>query len=196
MPQKAKFTKEHIIEIALNIVRNNGIHSLTARNIGSALNSSTRPIFTVFNSMEEVQNDVIIAARNLYDSYVEEALKKEENNKIIFKKVGEQYIRFSIAEPKLFQLLFMNEYIEETNFINVLPIIENNYEKIISSIVEQFKLNREDALKLYRHLWVYTHGIASLCATKMCVFTENEIGNMLTEVFTSLLTKIKEMEVK
>lgn len=193
MPKKAKFTKEEIISVALNIVRNSGFNSLTARNIGLGLKSSTRPIFTVFDSMYDVQKDVKIAARNLYDSYVKEALKKEDKDKIYFKCVGEQYIKFSIVEPKLFQLLFMKEHEEKVEFTSILPLIENNYEEIILSIEEQYKLNRETSIKLYHHLWVYTHGIASLCATKMCTFTSQEISNMLTEVFKSILKNFKEM---
>lgn len=193
MPQKAKFTKEEIIIVALNIVRKKGFASLTARNIGADLESSTRPIFTVFDSMEEVQKEVKFAARNLYDSYIEEALRKDGKDKMYFKCVGEQYIKFSIAEPRLFQLLFMKEQKEKTEFTNILPQIENNYEEIILSIEEQYKLDREISIKLYRHLWVYTHGIASLCATKMCTFTKEEISNMMTEVFKSLLKNLKEM---
>lgn len=193
MPQKAKFTKEEIIDVALDIVRKRGWNSLTARNIGADLKSSTRPIFTVFDSMEELQKEVKITARNLYDSYVEEALKKEDKDKIYFKCVGEQYIKFSVVEPRLFQLLFMKEQEEKTEFTRILPQIENNYEKIILSIEDQYKLSREESIRLYYHLWVYTHGIASLCATKMCTFTGQEISNMLTEVFKSILKNLKEM---
>ncbi len=193
MPQKAKFTKDEILNASLNIVRESGWNSLTARNIGKSLNSSTRPIFTIFDSMEELQREVKISARKLYDSYIEEALKENDNDKIYFKCVGEQYIKFSLDEPKLFQLLFMEEQEEKTKFKSILPQIENNYEKIISSIKEQYKLNRENSIKLYYHLWVYTHGIASLCATKMCTFSNMEIGNMLTEVFKSILKNLKDI---
>lgn len=193
MPQKAKFTKDEILEVALNIVRKRGFDSLTARNIGENLKSSTRPIFTVFDSMEELKKEVNVAARNLYDSYVEEALKKEDSDKKYFKCVGEQYIKFSIVEPRLFQLLFMQENEKRIGFRSILPQIENNYEKIILSIEEQYKISREKSIKLYHHLWIYTHGIASLCATKMCTFTDKEISNMLTEVFKSILKNLKEI---
>lgn len=191
MPQKAKFTKKEILDVSLDIVRKSGWNSLTARNIGKNLKSSTRPIFTIFDSMQELQKEVKIVARKLYDSYVEEALKKDDKDKIYFKCVGEQYIKFSIDEPKLFQLLFMKEQEERTEFTRILPQIENNYEKIILSIEEQYKLNREKSIKLYYHLWIYTHGIASLCATKMCTFSSIEISNMLTEVFKSILKNLK-----
>ena len=54
MPPKAKFTKDDIIQAGLDIVKENGMDALTARALGSKLGSSSRPIFTVFQNMEEV----------------------------------------------------------------------------------------------------------------------------------------------
>lgn len=188
MPQKAKFTREEILDAALNIVRKRGVGFLTARNIGAELNSSTRPIFTVFDSMDDVHNEVIDYARSLYDNYILDDVNDDE---LYFKRVGEQYIKFSIAEPKLFQLLFMREQKKKFDFVDVLPHIENNYDRILLSIEKQCKLSRDDSKRLYQHLWVYTHGIASLCATKMCTFTGQQISDMMTEVFRSILEKLK-----
>lgn len=74
MPPKAKFTREEIIEAALEIVRTEGFSALTARALGAKLGSSARPIFTVFQSMEEVQQAVIDAAKALYKEYVKRGL--------------------------------------------------------------------------------------------------------------------------
>ena len=46
--------------------------------------------------------------------------------------------------------------------------------------------------RIYRHLWIYTHGIACLCATKTCRFEQADIQEMLTELFLSLLKNAKE----
>ena len=54
MPPKAKFTKEQITHVALELVRADGISGLTARTLASKLGSSSCPIFTVFENMEEV----------------------------------------------------------------------------------------------------------------------------------------------
>ncbi len=105
MPPKAKFTKDEIIEGALDIVRTEGFEALTSRALGKRLNSSARPIFTVFQSMDEVQSAVIGSAKALYKKYVDKGLTYEHP----FKGVGTQYILFSVNEPKLFQLLFMTE---------------------------------------------------------------------------------------
>lgn len=68
-------------------------------------------------------------------------------------------------------------------------MIDENYDKILWSVREGYGMGEVQAEKLYRHLWIYTHGIASLCATRMCKFTQEEIGEMMTEVFRGLLGK-------
>jgi len=183
MPPKAKFTKKEIIEAALDIVRTDGFSALTARALGAKLGCSSRPIFTVFQSMEEVQQNVIEASKQLYTQYIEMGLSEA----LPFKGVGTQYILFAVQEPKLFQLLFMKEQKNVPNFAGILPLIDENYEKILFSIQNGYHMDRASAQNLYQHLWVYTHGIATLCATKMCRFTGEQIGEMMTEVFLSLL---------
>lgn len=188
MPPKAKFSKEEMIEAALNIVRTDGFDALTSRELGTRLGSSARPIFTVFQNMDEVQQAVIESAKTLYkEEYVKKGLKSEHP----FKGVGTQYILFSVNEPKLFQLLFMTEHAQIPDLSGVLPLIEESYKEILLSIQEDYGINELLAERLYRHLWIYTHGIATLCATKMCRFTDIEISSMITEVFTSILSNAK-----
>lgn len=188
MPPKAKFSKEQITEAAFRILRENGLEGLTARALGAQLGSSACPIFTAFENMEEVQQSAIAAAKALYKEYVEKGLSETP----AFKGVGMQYIQFAVNEPKLFRLLFMTEQTTVPDFDRVLPLIDQSYTEILTSITENYGVTNTAAQRLYSHLWIYTHGIASLCATKMCRFTEAELGGLLTEVFVSLLKKCKE----
>lgn len=190
MPPKAKFTKTEIIEAATEIVRKDGPQALTSRALGIQLGSSARPIFTVFQNMDEVWQAVIDYAKALYKTYTEKGFAHEHP----FKGVGIQYILFSVNEPKLFQLLFMTEQTQIPKLSGILPLIEESYEKILLSIQNDYGVDECLAKKLYHHLWIYAHGIATLCATKMCSFTDAEISSMITEVFTSILKKIKECE--
>ena len=183
VPPKAKFSREEIVEAALAIVRAGGAKALTARALGEKLDRSARPIFTVFGNMDEVQQAVINAAKALYREYVQKGLAETP----AFKGVGTQYILFSINEPKLFQLLFMTEHGQVPELSNVLPQIDDSYEQILLSVQKGYGVDQGFAEKLYRHLWIYTHGIAALCATGMCRFTGEEISGMMTEVFVSLL---------
>jgi AcrR family transcriptional regulator len=186
MPPKAKFTREEIIQAGLDIIREHGIESLTARSLATKLGSSARPIFTVFQSMEEVQEEVKKSAKSLYAKYVKKGLEQE----LAFKGVGTQYILFANQEPKLFQLLFMSEQKQPAVAANVMSMIDDNYKDILLSVQNGYHVSEHKAEQLYRHLWIYTHGIAVLCATNMCVFTGEEINDMIAQVFKGMLKEI------
>lgn len=182
MPPKAKFTREEIIEAAFQITRTDGFDKITARELGNKLNSSARPIFTVFENMDEVKAKVIIRAKELYGQYVENGLKQE----LAFKGVGMAYITFAIDEPKLFQLLFMSAEPEKIGVENILPQIDASYEDILQSVLKYVD-NREAADMIYQHLWTYTHGIATMCATNLCSYTMEQISERMTQIFVGLM---------
>lgn len=182
MPPSAKFSRDEIMEAAFQMVRAEGADALTARALGARLGSSARPIFTVFKSMAEVQQAVVKAAKALYKEYVDRGLAEQKP----FRGVGTQYILFAINESKLFQLLFMAEQERIPSLSGILPLIDESYREILLSIQEEYGVDSSFAERLYRHLWIYTHGIATLCATRMCSFTGEEISEMITEVCRSL----------
>lgn len=187
MPPKQKFTKDEIVAAALNLIRKDGLAGVTARGLGAALGSSSRPIFTVFQNMEEVRKETVAAARAVYNSYVEKGLAENP----AFKGVGMQYFRFAKEEPRLFALLFMTEGEVEFTLDDILPAIDENSGRILASIQEQYGLTQEISFKLYQLLWIFTHGIACLCATGVSRLTEDEASALLTEVFTGQLIKLK-----
>lgn len=192
MPPKAKFTKEEIINAGLAILRERNISAVTAREIGNYLGSSARPIFTVFENMSEVIDGIEKKAREIYSEYVQQGLQQSP----AFKCVGQAYISFAIKEPKLFQLLFMREQSGDMGLNEILPEIEEHYSDILRSITNLYPLSTDEAVLLYRHLWIYSHGIAALCATSVCRFTDEEISTMLTDVFSALLKDRLEGERK
>lgn len=188
MPPKAKFTKEEVIAAALEIARERGIEFITARELGAKLSSSARPIFTLFQNMEEVLGEVKRAARNIYNGYIKEGLMEP----LAFRGVGRAYIRFAGEEPQLFRLLFMGEH--ATSLRAILPEIDENYDSILRSVTDGYGISREEADSLYCHLWIYSHGIAVLLATRACALTAEEINDMLKEVCISLIMRIKQGE--
>lgn len=188
MPPKAKFTRDEVIHAALRIVRTDGPDALTARSLGAALGSSARPVFTVFPSMEDVFHAVTASARQVYTDDITAALSRQDIP--AFQAVGMQYIRFAQTEPKLFQMLFMSEQPEQPGVGSVLPVIDDNYPQILASAQNHYNLSSGQAEWLYRHLWIYSHGIAVLCATRMCTFSTDEIAAMLTDVCRALLHRL------
>ncbi len=188
MPPKAKFTREQIVKAALDIVERDGADALTARALGQALKSSARPIFTVFDSMDDVRAAAVAAAKSVYAEYVARGLAETP----AFKGVGTEYIRFAAEKPKLFRLLFMSERDGATDVNTVLGAIDDSAPAILQSVIDGYSLDRDAAERLYLHLWLYAHGIAVLIATGVCEFTAGDISDMLTSVFVGMLARERE----
>lgn len=71
MPPRAKYTREEITEIALGIVAESGVESLNARSLAEAMGTSTRPIFTAFRNMEELESAVRESAMKVFGQFAE-----------------------------------------------------------------------------------------------------------------------------
>ena len=183
MPPKPKFTKEEIVTAALELVSEKGIEALTARELGARLGSSARPIFTVFSSMEEVQEEVRVAALKRFESYAEKAMHYTP----VFKQVGMQMILFAMEEPKLYQLVYMSENAGATDFEGITQRLGDVVHLCVDVIQRDYGLSESDARVLFEHVWIYTFGIGALCATGMCRFSQEEIIQMLGQDFMAML---------
>lgn len=187
MPPKPKFTREEIIDAALKIAADKGMKALTSRELGAALGSSARPIFTVFKNMDEVLSEVRKAAFERFNDYA----KKAENFTPAFKQVGVQMILFAIEQPKLYRILFMSDKIHAKSFEEVFENLGDVAVLCIDYIIKDYGLSYEDAMFLFKNTWIYTYGIGALIATGMCSFSQDEIQDMLSREFTSMLMLIK-----
>lgn len=188
MPRASSFTSTQIIDAALALVRESGMDALTARALGARLGASAKPIFSVFpGKMAQVREETLRAARECYNGYVRSGLSASP----AFKGVGMAYLRFAAEEPQLFRLLFMTERYGQTDVPGILPQLDDSYAAILASITDGYAVSDADAHRLYEHLWVYTHGIATLLATHVCTLTPAQSGAMLTDIFIALLHTCK-----
>lgn len=186
MPPKPKFTKEDIVEKALLLVSEKGSEYLTARELAAKLGSSSRPIFTIFNNMKEVLDEVYNSAMNLFSEYV----NKKNYDVPLFKQIGISMIEFAINEPKLYQLLFMSEHDKDRSFNDVLSHLGNVADLCIETIMNDYNMTYDNANELFKYLWIFTFSIGALCATKACVFSYDEIMDMLGKEFRGMISLI------
>ncbi len=187
MPPKPKFTREEVVEVALKLVSEKGMESLTARELGERLGSSARPIFTAFRNMEELTDEVRAAAMRKYDTYVGTAV----NYTPAFKRFGMQMVLFAIEEPNLFRLLFMRDNQERANFSTVEELLGPTRLLCIGAIAGDYGMTEQEAAAFFEHMWVFTYGLAVLCATGMCKFSEEEICIILGRQFMGSLGLMK-----
>lgn len=181
MPPKPKYTKEEIINAALDMVREKGADSLTARDLGAKLNTSARPIFTAFENMEDLKNAVTDAGVEMFKEYS----KNFTDYTPAFKQIGMQIISFATIEPKLFEFLFMRKNPEA---VQGLKTVEDTCVEVISN---DYGLGIEQARMLFEQVWIFTFGLATLSAMKVYEYTEEQISDMLTREFTGAVMMMK-----
>lgn len=54
MPRKVQFSREMIIDAAIEMIRAQGGESINARDLGLRIGCSSRPLFTAFKNMNEL----------------------------------------------------------------------------------------------------------------------------------------------
>lgn len=187
MPPKAKFTKEQITKAALGVVSEKGVQALTAKELGAALGTSTTPIFTVFNSMQEVQDAVMLAAMERFEEYAHKAAHLGP----VFKQIGMQMILFAKEEPKLYQLIFMSSISEAQTFDDIYAHLGSVADECLDVLQKDYDLSKDNAKTLFEHVWIHTFGIGALCATGVCDFSHEQIAEMLTQDFTAMMMLMK-----
>lgn len=189
MPRKNMFTREQIVSSALELVREQGMEALTARGLGEKLGASSKPIFSWFRSMEQVQAAVMEAADQVYQTYLKSEM--QEGKYPPFKAAGMAYIRFAKEEKQLFRLLFMRDRSHE-------PHQEKEGAEVAALMTELVQknagLNEQSARMLYLENWIYVHGIASMIATGYLEFDEADISVMMTDVYRGLTLRAGEVE--
>lgn len=179
MPPKFKFTREQIVAAALEVTRKNGITGLTARGLAAELGSSAKPIFGLFQNMEEVQREVVSAANTLYQSYIKKGMA--DNKFPPYKASGIAYIQFAKEEKELFKLLFMRDRTDE-------KIQENREEirPILYLIMKNLGIDENEAYFFHLELWLYVHGIATMIATNYLEWDIEFIDKALTDAYQGL----------
>lgn len=187
MPPKAKFSREQITKAALSVVSEKGAQALTAKELGVALGTSTTPIFTVFNSMQEVQDAVMLAAMERFEEYAHKAAHLGP----VFKQVGMQMILFAKEEPKLYQLIFMSSISEAQTFDDIYAHLGSVADECLDVLQKDYDLSKDNAKTLFEHVWIHTFGIGALCANGVCDFSHEQIAEMLTQDFTAMMMLMK-----
>ena len=187
MAPKNKFTREEMTVAALRVVRERGYAAVTAQSIAAELGISTRPVFTCFETMEEVRREIRIAAEKCYRAYVAEGLKEP----VPFFGFGMRYIRFAKEEPELYRLLFLTPAPDGEG--GAMEEMKRSQELVRPSLMQIYHIGAGDADRYFRDLWLVVHSLATLIVTGGCPYTDREIGQILTGFSVSICKAIKEI---
>ncbi len=179
MPPRRKVTREAILAMALECVREEGMDSLNCRYLAKKLGCSTQPVFSNYASMEELKGEVLKSVYGIWQDFTRQEMEQAEDMK--YKASGMAYIRFAREEPEFFRLLFMrdrrSEPVEEMDAFTA---------EVVDMVAAMFHISRDRAAEFHVHMWVYVHGIATMVVTAYLEWDEAMISKMLSAAFLSL----------
>lgn len=178
MPPKCRFTREEIIQAALDLTAEKGVGALTARGLAQRLGSSAKPIFGLFANMEEVQQEVVKAANLRYQEYLRQDMSAGRYPP--YKASGMAYIRFAREQKELFKLLFMRDRTHEEKAAG------DELEALLGLIQKNMGMSRDDAYRFHLEMWIYVHGIATMIATAYLEWDMDFISAALTDAYQGL----------
>lgn len=178
MPPKCRFTREEIIQAALDLTAEKGVGALTARGLAQRLGSSAKPIFGLFANMEEVQQEVVKAANLRYQEYLRQDMSAGRYPP--YKASGMAYIRFAREQKELFKLLFMRDRTHEEKAAG------DELEALLGLIQKNMGLSRDDAYRFHLEMWIYVHGIATMIATAYLEWDMDFISAALIDAYQGL----------
>jgi AcrR family transcriptional regulator len=153
MPPKFKFTKEEILESALELIRDKGWSNLSTRSLADKLGSSARPIYSFFKSMDELEEELV---RISVDLLYENMLQKRTGDLWIDNGIG--YVMFAQEESNLFRGCN-----NEKNIKHFKAYGELMWAKCSKALLDYkpFKGLTEDQIyKIQVTRWLMTHGLA------------------------------------
>lgn len=182
MPPKAKISKEMILNTVLELTRESGFEIVNARSIANRLQCSTRPIFTCYENMEELKKEFLVFAYEYYEQYVADYRTVSKVGSLLVLPLS--YIEFAREETHLFRLLFIKDM--DLNMTDATEFYyEIGNEEKARSFSETVGIGLERAKVIFLDLFLYTHGIAVLTATKKLSLDRNSTEKMVSHVLTA-----------
>ncbi|NLI21159.1 MAG: TetR/AcrR family transcriptional regulator [Clostridiales bacterium] len=177
MPPKIQYTKGDLLQAAFRLTRAQGLSAVNARAVARELGCSTQPIFRAFHSMEDIRREMLRMAADVYQAYL---LRGNDLAPKPYLGSGMAYILFAREERELFRLLFMRDRLSEGD---ADPAQDQTLEYVLGLVMQSTGLDRGRALAFHRHLWVFTHGLAAMVATRYLKLEDAEVMNLLRDQY-------------
>jgi len=189
MPPKVKYTKEEVIQGAINVVEKLGLKQLTARSLAAELGSSTAPVYKHFTHMNDLALEVMKHTQKLLLEY---SLRSYTD--IVFLNMGTGVALFACEHKRLYKALTL----EGASFKAIIDEFISSLEIKLNDDPRFVDISAEERRILLNKMWTFTHGLASMicvghipdCNLDFIIKTLKEMGG---DVITGTFVRLKKL---
>ena len=176
-----RVSSEQVVDNAVLMVKKNGWDSINARSLAKELEISTKPLYRLYNGMEEIKAAVY---KKIYQEY-DEFITHRVDNKNALITLCVAYVEFAKENENLFKSLFLSNNLNWSSIENVLD--EKWNQSTIINLVNKHGYTFENAKSLFMHMWLYANGLATLIATNDIEMDDKEIIKCLVKIYKDLV---------
>lgn len=186
MVPKQRITKEMVVDAAFDIIRKEGLTSMTVKNIASKLNCSVQPIYSYCTNMDGLKHEVFLKTLD----FVQNFMKQNINPKDFFRSTGLAYMKFAKEEPNLFQIFVLSERENIASFDDFYNA--NAHPQIAQLIARDLNVTVEKARELHLNMLIFNTGISMIQISSKPGIPDDELCNSLDKAYEAFLGKAKE----
>ena len=196
MPRKVQYSREMIIDAAIEMVRAKGYESINARDLGAWLGCSSRPLFTAFRNMEEVVAATRMEAAARFLAFVREAEKEGSaptsrgvpghcalSGEPISKRMGMRIVQFAAREPNLYNFIHWSG--------GTMPDVAELREMMSEYYVRDYQLSPDEARDFFEQMMLFSMGLCTMITNHVREYKPEEIGHLLQVHFQATMEYFK-----
>lgn len=181
MPAVIELSKDRIVKVAVKMVNENGWDSINARSLAQWLGVSTKPLYRIYQNMDEIKKDIYTEISKQYDEF----LTSRIDNKKALLTLCIAYVEFALEYKNLFISLFLSNNLKWKSIENVLD--EKWNQSTIINLVNKHGLSFDEAKNLFMNMWLYANGLATLIATNDITMDDKEVIVRLVKYYKLLV---------
>ncbi len=183
MPPSVRVTKEQVLNTAFRMTREKGFEEVTARKLAEQLHSSTQPIFRVYENMDMLKRDLFFRSAEFFS----EAMLKRKSSMPTYLSMGLAYIELAKRERHLFKLIAS---IEDYETDDIREFLQGENSELPEELPDTEELSVHQKRELFRMIWVFTHGIATLVTSGRVKLSNREVKGLLTKAYEGFLKTV------
>lgn len=175
MPEKNRRTRNslsrnEILNVAEQIVRNDGVDKLSMRNIAKKLSCSVASPYAHFENLEEIIKNLIIRGEVILIGMLKKAVGEANNSFEELAEIAKAYWRFAQENKGLHILMFHSgEGLIHRKVLNIMP---KSYRLFLSMLKRgqkrgEFNYDRNLYPSLARTMWSWIYGLMVLDLTNV-----------------------------
>ena len=185
MPPKFKFNKDEIVDTGFKIVRRRGWAGLSTRSLAEDLGSSARPIYSFFNSMAQLEEEIVRRAVDLLYSYMTRKITGDA-----WQDHGIGYVLFAQDEKHLFRACNHEKHI--AYFKKYGDVIWEKLTESLSGSPIFHGLSEAQIFQIQATRWLLAHGLAfQVSAPPPDVWDDGKIVSMMLQGSTAIYEGLK-----